>query len=127
IARIARAAGLGNWIKVEISVNSRTLLPDPVETLCATEKLANEGFVVLSYTSDDPVLCYKLEQAGASAVMPGGSPIGSGLGLLNPYNLGLIVEEANVPIIIDAGRGSPKDAAEAMELGAAGILANTPI
>lgn len=127
IARLARAAGLGNWIKVEISGNSRTLLPDPIETLRATEQLAGEGFVVLPYTSDDPILCRRLEEAGASAVMPGGSPIGTGLGLLNPYNLGLIAEEAKVPVIIDAGIGSPKDAAEAMELGADGILANTPV
>lgn len=127
IAKLARAAGLGNWIKVEISGNPRTLLPDPIETLKATERLANEGFVVFSYTSDDPILCKRLEEAGAAAVMPGGSPIGTGLGLLNPYNLGLIAEEAKVPIIVDAGIGSPKDAAEAMELGAAAVLANTPI
>lgn len=127
IARLARAAGLGSWIKVEISGNPRTLLPDPFETMKATERLAKDGFVVLSYTSDDPILCKRLEEAGAAAVMPGGSPIGTGLGLLNPYNLGLIVEEANVPVIVDAGIGSPKDAAEAMELGAAAVLANTPI
>lgn len=127
IARLARAAGLGNWIKVEISGSPRTLLPDPIETLRAVEQLAGEGFVVLPYTSDDPILCKRLEQAGAAAVMPGGSPIGTGLGLLNPYNLGLIVEEASVPIIVDAGIGSAKDAAEAMELGADGILANTPV
>jgi thiazole synthase len=127
IARLAREAGLGNWIKVEISGDHRTLLPDPVETLRATEKLANEGFIVLPYTSDDPILCRRLEQAGASAIMPGGSPIGSGLGLLNPYNLGLIAEDSSVPVIIDAGIGSARDAAEAMELGADGILANTPI
>ncbi|WP_191296849.1 thiazole synthase [Paenibacillus sp. PL91] len=127
IARLAREAGLGNWIKVEISGDHRTLLPDPVETLRATEQLANEGFIVLPYTSDDPILCRRLEQAGASAIMPGGSPIGTGLGLLNPYNLGLIAEQSSVPVIIDAGIGSAKDAAEAMELGADGILANTPI
>ncbi|WP_424769033.1 thiazole synthase [Paenibacillus sp. sgz302251] len=127
IARLARAAGLGNWIKIEISGDARTLLPDPIETLRATEQLAKEGFIVLPYTSDDPILCRRLEEAGASAVMPGGSPIGTGLGLLNPYNLGLIAEQARVPIIIDAGIGSAKDAAEAMELGADGILANTPI
>ncbi|QNK56033.1 thiazole synthase [Paenibacillus sp. PAMC21692] len=127
IARLAREAGLGNWIKVEISGSPVTLLPDPIETLKATEQLAKEGFVVLPYTSDDPILCKRLEEAGAAAVMPGGSPIGTGLGLLNPYHLSLIIEEANVPIIVDAGIGSPKDAAEAMELGAAGILANTPV
>lgn len=127
IARLAREAGLGNWIKVEISGDHRTLLPDPIETLRATEQLANEGFIVLPYTSDDPILCLRLEQAGASAIMPGGSPIGSGLGLLNSYNLSLIAEQSKVPVIIDAGIGSAKDAAEAMELGADGILANTPI
>ncbi|MCQ6559684.1 thiazole synthase [Paenibacillus mendelii] len=127
IARLARAAGLGDWIKVEISASTRTLLPDPLETLQATERLAAEGFVVLSYTSDDPVGCKRLEEAGAAAVMPGGSPIGSGLGILNPYNIGLIVEEAGVPIIVDAGIGSAVDAVQAMELGAAGILVNTPV
>lgn len=127
IARLARGAGLGNWIKVEISGSPRTLLPDPIETLRAVERLVKEDFVVLPYTSDDPILCKRLEEAGAAAVMPGASPIGTGLGVLNAYNIGLIAEEAGVPIIVDAGIGSAKDAAEAMELGAAGILANTPI
>jgi thiazole synthase len=127
IARLAKASGLSNWIKVEISVNERTLLPDPIETLRATEVLAKEGFVVLPYTSDDPVLCKRLEEAGASAVMPGAAPIGTGLGILNPYNLSLIIEDANVPIIIDAGIGSASDAARAMELGADGILLNTAV
>ncbi|MBO7749026.1 thiazole synthase [Paenibacillus sp. MWE-103] len=127
IAKLARAAGLSDWIKVEISANPRTLLPDPIETLRATERLAREGFVVLPYTSDDPILCKRLEEAGAAAVMPGGAPIGTGLGLLNPYNLGLIVEEAGVPVIVDAGIGAAADVVQAMELGAAGILANTPV
>ncbi|WP_318652397.1 thiazole synthase [Paenibacillus lycopersici] len=127
IARLAKAAGLSDWIKVEISANPRTLLPDPIETLRATERLVKEGFVVLPYTSDDPILCKRLEEAGAAAVMPGGAPIGTGLGLLNPYNLGLIVEEAGVPIIVDAGIGSAADIVQAMELGASGILANTPV
>ncbi len=127
IARLARAAGLGDWIKVEISSNPRTLLPDPVETLKATERLADEGFTVLPYTSDDPALCRRLEDAGAAAVMPGAAPIGTGLGILNPYNLGLIAEEARVPVIVDAGLGSAGDAVQAMELGADGILANTPV
>ncbi len=105
IARLARAAGLGDWIKVEISSNPRTLLP----------------------LSDDPALCRRLEDAGAAAVMPGGAPIGTGLGILNPYNLGLIAEEARVPVIVDAGLGSAGDAVLAMELGADGILANTPV
>ncbi len=127
IAKLARAAGLGSWIKVEISAHPRTLLPDPVETLKATAELAAAGFTVLPYTSDDPVLCKRLEEAGAAAVMPGGSPIGTGLGILNPYNLEWIAEDASVPIIVDAGLGSAADAALAMELGASGILVNTPI
>ena len=127
IAKLARAAGLGDWIKVEISANPRTLLPDPVETLKATAMLAEAGFTVLPYTSDDPVLCKRLAEAGAAAVMPGGSPIGTGLGILNPYNLRLIAEEADVPVIVDAGLGSAADAAQAMELGASGILVNTPV
>lgn len=127
IARLARAAGLGDWIKIEISGSPITLLPDPIETLKATEQLVKEGFTALPYTSDDPILCKRLEEAGAAAVMPGASPIGTGLGLLNPYNLSLIIESAKVPVIVDAGIGSPKDAAEAMELGAAAVLANTPV
>ncbi|MBB6734258.1 thiazole synthase [Cohnella zeiphila] len=127
IARLARASNLSDWVKVEISANERTLLPDPVETLRATEILVKEGFTVLPYTSDDPILCKRLEEAGAAAVMPGAAPIGTGLGLLNPYNLGLIVEEANVPVIVDAGLGSAADALQAMELGAAGVLMNNPV
>jgi len=127
IAKLARAAGLGDWVKVEISADPRTLLPDPVETLKATAMLAEEGYTVLPYTSDDPVLCRRLVEAGAAAVMPGGSPIGTGLGILNPYNLRLIAEESGVPVIVDAGLGSAADAAQAMELGAAGILVNTPV
>jgi thiazole synthase len=127
LARLARASGLSDWIKVEISASEKTLLPDPIETLKATETLAREGFIVLPYTSDDPVLCRRLEEAGAAAVMPGGSPIGTGLGILNPYNLGLIIEESGVPIIVDAGLGSAQDVVQAMELGAAGVLMNTPV
>lgn len=127
IARLARAAGIGSWIKVEISASEKTLLPDPIETLKATEALVSEGFVVLPYTSDDPVLCKRLEEAGAAAVMPGGAPIGTGLGILNPYNIGLIAEDASVPIIVDAGLGSAQDVVQAMELGVDGILMNTPV
>jgi thiazole synthase len=127
IARLAKASGLSDWIKVEISANERTLLPDPIETLKATEVLASEGFTVLPYTSDDPILCKRLEEAGAAAVMPGGSPIGTGLGILNSYNLSLIIEEANVPIIVDAGLGSANDVVQAMELGADGVLLNTAV
>lgn len=127
IARLAKASGLSDWIKVEISADEKTLLPDPVETLKATEILASEGFTVLPYTSDDPVLCKRLEEAGAAAVMPGGSPIGTGLGILNPYNLSLITEQASVPVIVDAGLGSAMDVTQAMELGADGVLMNTPV
>ncbi|MFD2672584.1 thiazole synthase [Marinicrinis sediminis] len=127
IARLARASGLSDWIKVEISVNERTLLPDPLETLRATEVLVQEGFTVLPYTSDDPVICKKLEEAGAHAVMPGGAPIGTGLGILNPYHIGIIVEELSVPVIVDAGLGSAADVVQAMELGVDGVLMNTPI
>ncbi|WP_127586675.1 thiazole synthase [Paenibacillus koleovorans] len=127
LARLARASGLSDWIKVEISASEKTLLPDPIETLKATEILAREGFVVLPYTSDDPILCKRLEEAGAAAVMPGGSPIGTGLGILNPFNLEWIIEDAKVPIIVDAGLGSAQDVAQAMELGAAGVLMNTPV
>lgn len=127
IARLARASGLSDWIKVEISVNERNLLPDPIETLKATEILVREGFTVLPYTSDDPIICKRLEEAGAAAVMPGAAPIGTGLGILNPYNLEWIVDEAKVPIIVDAGLGSASDVAKAMELGASGVLMNTPV
>lgn len=127
IARLARASGLSDWIKVEISADERTLLPDPIETLRATEMLVKEGFTVLPYISDDPVICRKLEAAGAAAIMPGGAPIGTGLGILNPYNIGLIAEEAGVPVIVDAGLGTASEAALAMELGAAAVLMNTPV
>lgn len=127
IAQLARASGLSDWIKVEISVNEKTHLPDPVETLKATEQLAKDGFTVLPYTSDDPVLCKRLEEAGAAAVMPGASPIGTGLGILNPYNLSLITEETNIPVIVDAGLGSASDVTKAMEFGADGVLMNTAV
>ncbi|MDI3256195.1 MAG: thiazole synthase [Kyrpidia sp.] len=127
IARLAKASGLCDMIKVEVVGNPKTLLPDPVETLKATEILVREGFVVLPYMSDDPILAKRLEEAGAAAVMPGAAPIGTGLGILNPYHVSYIVEEAKVPVIVDAGVGSPADVALAMELGADGILLNTAV
>ncbi|MFP3418548.1 thiazole synthase [Bacillus sp. SIMBA_154] len=127
IARLAKASGLCDMIKVEVIGCSRSLLPDPVETLKASEMLLEEGFSVLPYTSDDVVLARKLEEIGVHAIMPGASPIGSGQGLLNPLNLSFIIEQAKVPVIIDAGVGSPKDAAYAMELGADAVLLNTAV
>ncbi|GAA0610947.1 thiazole synthase [Virgibacillus siamensis] len=126
-ARLAKASGLCDMIKVEAIGCDKTLLPDPVETLKATEELLKEGFTVLPYTSDDLVLARKLEELGAHAIMPGASPIGSGQGILNQFQLSLIIEQANVPVIVDAGIGSPKDAAIAMELGASGVLLNTAV
>lgn len=127
IAKLADASGICHMVKVEIIGCDKTLLPDPVETLRATEMLLAEGFTVLPYTSDDVVLSRKLEELGAHAIMPGASPIGSGQGIINPVNLRYIIEQANVPVIVDAGIGSPKDAAYAMELGADGVLLNTAV
>ncbi|PIC86878.1 thiazole synthase [Sporosarcina sp. P20a] len=127
IARLAKASGLCDMVKVEIIGCSRSLLPDPVETLRASEMLLEEGFIVLPYTSDDVVLARKLCELGVHAIMPGAAPIGSGRGILNPLNLSFIIEQSNVPVIIDAGVGSPKDAAFAMELGADGVLLNTAV
>lgn len=127
IARLAKASGLCDMIKVEVIGCDKTLLPDPVETLKATEILLEEGFIVLPYTSDDVVLAKRLQELGCHAVMPGASPIGSGQGIVNPLNLSLIIEQATVPVIVDAGIGSPADAAMAMELGADGVLLNTAV
>ncbi|MDQ4028352.1 MAG: thiazole synthase [Actinomycetota bacterium] len=121
-ARLAREAFETNWIKLEVIGDEDTLLPDPVELLDAAETLLDENFVVLAYSNDDPILARRLEEAGCSAVMPLGSPIGSGQGILNPYNLSIIVERAGVPIILDAGIGTASDAAIAMELGCDGVL-----
>ena len=126
-ARLAREAGLSNWIKLEVIGDERTLFPDNEALLVATRQLVKEGFVVLPYTNDDPIACRKLEEAGAAAVMPLGAPIGSGLGIQNPNNLLIIKEQAKVPIIVDAGVGTASDAAVAMELGADGVLMNTAI
>ncbi len=126
-AKLARASGLCDMIKVEVIGCNKTLLPDPIETLKATEELLKEGFTVLPYTSDDVVLARKLEELGAHAVMPGASPIGSGQGIINPLNLSFIIEQSKVPVIVDAGIGSPTDAAYAMELGADAVLLNTAV
>ena len=121
-AQLARDALRTDWVKLEVVADERTLLPDAVELLDAAESLVAQGFTVLPYTNDDPVLARRLQQAGCVAVMPLGSPIGSGLGILNPHNIELIVAEARVPVILDAGIGTASDAALAMELGCAGVL-----
>ena len=126
-ARLGREAGLSNWVKLEVIGDERTLFPDNEGLLEATRILVKEGFVVLPYTTDDPVVCRKLEDAGAVAVMPLGAPIGSGLGIQNPNNIRIIREFARVPLIVDAGVGTASDAALAMELGADGVLMNTAI
>jgi thiazole synthase len=126
-ARLAQEAGLSNWIKLEVIGDERTLFPDNEALVEATRLLVKEGFVVLPYTSDDPIVCRKLEDAGAAAVMPLGAPIGSGLGIQNPNNLAIIKEQAGVPVIVDAGVGTASDAAVAMELGMDGVLMNTAI
>jgi thiazole synthase len=121
-AQLARQAFETDWVKLEVIGDERTLLPDPTELLEAAEELVNDGFVVLPYTNDDPILARRLEDAGCAAVMPLGSPIGSGMGIRNPYNLRLIVEQASVPVILDAGIGTASDATVAMELGCEGVL-----
>src|ERR687897_2694575 len=126
-ARLGREAGLSNWVKLEVIGDERTLFPDNEALLDATRILMKEGFVVLPYTNDDPVVCRKLEDAGAAAVMPLGAPIGSGLGIQNVNNIRIIREFARVPVIVDAGVGTASDAALAMELGADGVLMNSAI
>ncbi|SDR09287.1 thiazole synthase [Thermostaphylospora chromogena] len=121
-AKLAREALGTSWIKLEVISDERTLLPDPVETFDAAERLVAEGFVVLPYIGDDPALAKRLEQAGCAAVMPLGAPIGSGLGIRNPHNIELIVEAVSVPVILDAGIGTASDAALAMELGCDAVL-----
>jgi thiazole synthase len=126
-ARLGREVGLSNWVKLEVLGDEQTLWPDNEALLAATKTLVAEGFVVFPYTSDDPIVCRKLEDAGAAAVMPLGAPIGSGLGIQNPNNISIILERAQVPVIVDAGVGTASDACVAMELGAAGVLMNTGI
>jgi len=126
-AQLAREAFATDWIKLEVIGDDRTLLPDAVELVAAAEELVDEGFVVLPYTTDDPVLARRLEDIGCAAVMPLGSPIGSGMGICNPYNISIIVERAGVPVILDAGVGTASDGAMAMELGCDAVLCASAI
>jgi len=127
LARLARAAGLPNWVKLEIHPDPRYLLPDPIETLRAAEILVKEGFVVLPYINADPVLAKRLQDAGTATVMPLGSPIGSNRGIQSRDQIRIIIEQATVPVVVDAGIGAPSHAAEAMEMGADAVLVNTAI
>ncbi len=126
-AHLGREAGLSNWVKLEVIGDEKTLFPDNEALLEATRRLVRDDFVVLPYTNDDPITCRKLEEAGAAAVMPLGAPIGSGLGIQNPNNIQIIKESAGVPVIVDAGVGTPSDAAIAMEIGVDAVLMNTGI
>jgi thiazole synthase len=126
-ARLAREAGMGDLIKLEVIGDQKTLFPDNQATFDAAKVLIAEGFVVLPYITDDPVLCKKLQDIGCAAVMPLGAPIGSGLGIRNPHNLQIILEQATVPVLVDAGVGTASDAALAMELGCTAVLMNTAI
>jgi len=127
LARLARAAGLPNWVKLEIHPDPRYLLPDPIETLLAAEELVRDGFIVLPYINADPVLAKRLQDVGTATVMPLGSPIGSNRGLQSRDQIRIILEQATVPVVVDAGIGAPSHAAEAMEMGAAAVLVNTAI
>ncbi|MBU0675674.1 MAG: thiazole synthase [Proteobacteria bacterium] len=127
LARMARASGGGEWLKLEVTPDPRTLLPDPVETLKATEILAAEGFKVMPYMNADPILALRLQDVGAVAVMPLGAPIGTNLGMITRFQIEIIIEQARVPVIVDAGLGAPSHAAEAMEIGADAVLVNTAI
>jgi thiazole synthase len=126
-SRLAREAGMPEMVKLEVIGDQRTLFPDTEELLKATKVLVKEGFIVLPYTNDDPIMAKKLEDAGAAAVMPLGAPIGSGLGIRNPHNIAIILQSAKVPVIVDAGVGTASDAAVAMEMGCDGVLMNTGI
>ena len=126
-ARLAREALGTHWVKLEIHPDVRYLLPAPIETLLAAEQLVKEGFVVLPYCSADPVLCKRLEEVGCAAVMPLGAPIGTNKGLVTKEMLQIIIEQANVPVVVDAGIGAPSHAAEAIEMGADAVLVNTAI
>jgi thiazole synthase len=126
-AQLARDALATNWIKLEVVADEHSLLPDAVELLDAAERLVADGFQVFAYTNDDPVLARRLQRVGCVAVMPGGAPIGSGLGILNPHNIEMIVGEAEVPVVLDAGIGTASDAALAMELGCEAVLLASPV
>ena len=126
-ACLGREAGLSEWVKLEVIGNEKTLFPDTEALLAATKVLVKEGFVVLPYTNDDPIMALKLQDAGAAAVMPLGAPIGSGMGIQNPANIRIILETVTVPVIVDAGVGTASDAAIAMELGCDAVLMNTGI
>jgi thiazole synthase len=126
-AQLGREAGLSDWVKLEVIGDERTLFPDTEGLLEATRVLVKEGFIVLPYTNDDPIMARKLQDAGAAAVMPLGAPIGSGIGIQNPANIRIIRETITVPVIVDAGVGTASDAAVAMELGCDGVLMNTAI
>ncbi|MFH2002081.1 MAG: thiazole synthase [Planctomycetota bacterium] len=127
LARLARAAGCGDWIKLEVTPDPRYLLPDPIETLKAAELMIKEGFIVLPYINADPVLAKRLEEAGTATVMPLGAPIGTNRGLRTRDNVMIIIEQAKVPVVVDAGLGAPSDAALCMEIGADAVLVNTAI
>ncbi len=127
LAHLARAASGSAWLKLEVTPDPRTLLPDPVETLKATESLVKDGFIVLPYMNADPILALKLQDAGAAAVMPLGSPIGTNQGLLTESMIEIIIDQAKVPVVVDAGIGAPSHAAHAMEMGADAVLVNTAI
>jgi thiazole synthase len=126
-AQLAREALQTDWVKLEVIGDDRTLLPDAVELVAAAEALVDDGFVVLPYTTDDPVLARRLEDVGCAAVMPLGSPIGSGMGIINPYNISILVERAGVPVVLDAGVGTASDAALAIELGCDAVLCASAI
>lgn len=127
LARLAKAGGAGNWLKLEVTPEPNYLLPDPIETLKAAEILVKDGFIVLPYINADPVLAKKLEEVGTATVMPLGSPIGSHQGIKTKESIAIIIEQANIPVVVDAGLGAPSHAAQAMEMGADAVLVNTAI